>query len=209
MWSNFLNTPIKRSCTSFARAVALCCLVSTLSGCLSSMLTGAQLVYDRHQLQQQITAHQLHVKANHAVFSHYPHLKRTNVSITVFNGDLLVVGQVPTQHDKVIVQQALERISGYRRLFNELTVGKHVGLSQSLKDSWITSKIRAKMVAENGLDPSQFKIITENNIVYILGDVKKQQAKIVIHLARTTSGVKKVVRAMKYFRYVSTAKTGR
>ena len=118
-----------------------------------------------------------------------------------YNKDLIAIGQVPTKTDKALVSQALKSITGARRFFNELTVSQNTSLKQAIKDSWLTGKLRAKMVAENGIDPSQFKIISENNIVYILGDVRKPQAERVIHLAQNLSGVTKIIRILRYYQY--------
>ena len=176
--------------------------IMVCTSCVSSMMSVSQVVYDRHEIQQDVIDHQLQVKANHALFDHYPHLKRENISITAYNKDLIVIGQVQYKSDKLLVDKTLNKLPDIRRLFNELTIGKKVSFVQSIKDSWITSKIRARMVTANDIKPSDFKIITENSVVYILGDVKKEQAKIVVSFAQQTSGVTKVVRVLKYYQYV-------
>lgn len=166
------------------------------------MVSVGQLVYERRAIQADITNHQLQLKANHALFDHYHHLKLANISITAYNKDLVVTGQVPKVEDKQLVSKILQKIKGARRVFNELTIGANVGLAQSMKDSWITSKIRARMIAANDINPRAFKIITEMGVVYILGDVKKAQARIVVDIARNTTGVKKVIRILKYYQFV-------
>ena len=181
---------------SFLIGVTLLC-----SSCVSSFFSGAQLVYDRHSIQKGIDNHQIQVKANHQLFDRYPHLKRANISVVTYNKDLIVLGQVPTQADKNLVSRTLQSVQGHRRFFNELVVGNNASLAQSIKDSWLTAKLRTKMVAENGIDPSQFKIISENSVIYILGDVKKPQANIVVQLAQNISGVSKVVRILRYYNY--------
>lgn len=180
--------------------ITLSCLVS---GCVSSLLSTAQLAYDRHNIHQQVSNQQLAVRANHALFDKYPALKRQNISIVAYNKDLIVLGQVSNKQQKQLVSDTLQTLKGARRFFNELTIGSHTSFSQSLADSWITSKIRATMIATNDLDPSPFKIITEKGVVYVLGDVKKTQANIVVDIARKTDGVQKVVRVLRYYKYVS------
>lgn len=168
-------------------------------------MSGAQLVYDRHSIQKSIDNHQLQVKANHRLFDAYPHLKRANISIVVYNKDLIIIGQVPSVADKDLVSSRLKSLKGIRRFFNELTVGSNISIAQSVKDSWLTTKMRTKMVAENGVDPSPFKIITENGVIYILGDVKKSQAEKVIQLAQNVSGAHKIIRILQYYTYSTKA----
>ena len=177
-----------------------------ISGCVSSFMSVGQVVYDRHNIQYELSNHQLQVKANHALFDTYPHLRKiANVTVTVYNHDLIVTGQVPSKTDKKLVTKLLNDLKGSRSLFNELTIGSNRTLMQALKDSWITSQIRTRMIAANDIDPSAFKILTENGVVYVLGDVKKAQAEIVVDFARETAGVTKVIRVMKYYQYVVNA----
>lgn len=181
----------------------LCLIGITLlcSSCVSSVFSGAQLVYDRYSIQQGIDNHQIQVKANHRLFDRYPHLKRANISVITYNKDLIIIGQVPTQADKVLVNNTLKSLKGMRRFFNELVVSQNSSMAQSIKDSWLTTKLRTKMVAENGIDPSKFKVISENSVVYIMGDVKKSQANKVVQLAQNLSGVSKVIRILRYYHY--------
>ena len=136
------------------------------------------------------------------MFDKYPSLRLANISVVTNNNDVIVIGQVPNQSYKALVSKNLKNIKGARRVFNELTIGANNSIINSISDSWLTSKIRASMVLENGLDPSQFKIITEKGVVYILGDVKKSQAKKVIQIVSRTSGVKKVVKILRYYNYI-------
>lgn len=169
------------------------------TSCSNPLVSAAQLVYDRQSIKESIDNHQIQVKANHTLFEHYPHLRKANVSLVTFNKDLIAFGQVPTSQDKDIVTKTLEHLQGPRRFFNELSVGPNASVLQNLKDSWLTAKLRAKMVAENGVDPSLFKIVCEKNVVYILGDVKKAQAHKVIGLAKQLSGADKIVKIMRYY----------
>jgi osmotically-inducible protein OsmY len=176
-----------------------------LTSCITSLFSGAQLVYERQAISKEINNHQIYIKANHALFDHYRSLRQANISVVAYNYDLVVVGQVARSDDKKLVSKILKKIKGVRRVFNELTIGENTSISKAISDSWLTSKIRAKMVAENGLDPSQFKIISEKGAVYILGDVKKDQAQKVIEIVRRTSGVKKVIKILRYYNYTDIA----
>jgi osmotically-inducible protein OsmY len=42
------------------------------------------------------------------------------------------------------------------------------------------------------------KVVTENAVVFLLGLVKRQEAKDAIEIARTTEGVKRVVTVFEY-----------
>ncbi len=187
------------------KASGLIFICVCLTSCITNLFSGAQLVYERQAIRDEINNHQIYVKANHALFDKHRSLKQANISVVAYNYDIIVIGQVANKKDKDLVSSILKKVKGGRRVFNELTIGENTSISKSISDSWLTSKIRSQMVAENGLDPSQFKIISEKGVVYILGDVKKEQAQKVVAIVRRTSGVKKVIKILRYYNYISQA----
>jgi osmotically-inducible protein OsmY len=62
----------------------------------------------------------------------------------------------------------------------------------------VTTKVKARFVDGQRFNPIHVKVVTENQVVYLLGLVKKQEAKDAVELARTTEGVKKVVTVFEY-----------
>lgn len=174
----------------------LMCTVA-LSGCLGSIWTGASLVYDRHNVYRKLDDYSLSVNAGHALFYDrlYQHVECT-LDLAVFNGDILLAGHVPTQELRTEAIRRLEKLP-YRRFFMQVAVNKKE--SDGIEDTWITTKIRSQIVADADIDPNQFKIITVDNIAYVMGDVKPSEAKKVINIARSTKGVIRVVTLLKYY----------
>jgi osmotically-inducible protein OsmY len=62
----------------------------------------------------------------------------------------------------------------------------------------ITSAVKTKMFASRALKSNDFKIVTENGVVYILGISTPKQADLAVSIARDSSGVKKVVKLIQY-----------
>ena len=61
-----------------------------------------------------------------------------------------------------------------------------------------TSKVKARFVEANRFRANHVKVVTENSIVYLLGIVKRQEANDATEIARTTSGVQRVVKVFEY-----------
>ncbi|MBA2710900.1 MAG: BON domain-containing protein [Tatlockia sp.] len=179
----------------FCILVAGCCF---LTGCISNLWTGANLVYDRHNVYKKLSDYQLAAKASHALF-HDQVLKCDNCSVdlAVFNGDILLAGHVPSLVLRTEAKKRITGLSGSRRFFNQLDLSSKP--AKTVDDSWITTKIRSRIFADSEIDPNAFKIITSDSIVYLMGDVKPQQAEKVIDIARTTEGVERVVKLFKYY----------
>lgn len=169
-----------------------------LTACLSNLWTGATIVYDRHNIYKKVNDYQLAVQANHTLYKDEAFKRKDcSIDLAVFNGDILMTGHVPTIK---LRQKAFDRIfalRGYRRIINQIEINEQG--SNVIEDSWITAKIRTRIFADSEIDPHAFKVITSNRIVYLMGDVRPQQAREVIQIARNTNGVERVVKLFKYF----------
>lgn len=188
------------------RLLALLTLLCTLlCGCISNIWTGANLVYDRHDVYKKLNDYHLLVAANHSLYAD----KRLKcdycvLDVVTFNGDILVAGHLPTTELIEEARLRLFQVQGYRRLY--IKIGLSQTKANTLQDSWITTKIRSQIFADDSIDPNAFKIVTSDNIVYLMGDVKRDEAQTVINIARYTAGVKRVVTLLKYFTYQAVQK---
>lgn len=182
------------------RFIIITMLLALLSGCISGVWTGASLIYDRHNVYQKLSDYHLGSKVNRALFHDKTFkLPSSAIDVAVFNGDVLLAGHVPVASLRHEAQSRVEQVGGYRRFFNLLSLEVHA--PQPVSDSWITAKIRSQIIADSEINPHAFKIVTSDAVVYVMGDVRPEQAKKVIHIARHTAGVKKVVRLLRYYSY--------
>ena len=169
-----------------------------LTGCIGQIWTGASTVYNRHSLYKHLSDFQLSANASRAIYKDKT-FKRSDciIDIAVLNGDILLAGHVPTAALKAEAIGRVRSLHEYRRLFNQISVGP--SNDNRLRDDWITTKLRSKIIANSNLDPNSFKVVTSDFIVYLMGDVHPDQARKVIYMARTCAGVKRVVTLFKYY----------
>ncbi|WP_419419715.1 BON domain-containing protein [Legionella sp. D16C41] len=168
-----------------------------LTSCMGSLWTGATLVYDRHNVYKKLYDYQLALEANRALFQDRL-LKQDGcyLDLAVFKGDILLAGHLPNKDLRALAASRLKSLRGYRELF--IQVANYSAPANDLVDSWITTKIRSQILADAEIDPNDFKIITVDNIVYVMGDVRPKQAERVLNLAKNTQGVIRVVKLMRY-----------
>ena len=175
-------------------------LTACLSGCLGTVWSGASAVYDRHNMYQKLNDYNLLVQVNDALAVNRTFNNPSCViDIAVFNGDILLAGHLPSAEMLDELQHRMSKVKGYRRLFNEMKIKKVS--TNSIQDSWITTKIRSQIFADSSIDPNAFKIVTSDRIVYLMGDVKPDEAEKVIKIARNIEGVEQVVKILRYFTY--------
>jgi osmotically-inducible protein OsmY len=121
-----------------------------------------------------------------------------HVNVTSYNRIVMLTGEVPTEADKEQAGRVARAVENVRAVNNELAVAAVTPLSGRTNDAIITSKVKARFVDGQKFSPLHVKVVTENGVVYLLGLVKKQEAADATDIARTTSGVTKVVRLFEY-----------
>lgn len=180
-------------------------LLCLLGGCMDAAVTGAQTVYNRHSLKKTLNDHEISLRAGQAIYVASKAFQDTHVSVSCFNGTILLTGQVTTASQRTRIEMIVQRIAAENypaptTLYNRIEVAPPASSLTRLSDSWITTKIITQLVASEEVDPSQIKVITENGTVYLMGTVPPDQGKAAIDIARTTDGVQEVVKVFKWVR---------
>lgn len=176
---------------------------SVITGCVPMAVTTVatktvQVAHDRRTVGTLLDDQAIELKAQLRLKKIPEVHDFSHVVVTSYNNVLLVTGQVPHDYMKDEVTQALARIPKVRQVFNELTLGGSTSLKQRSVDTWITTKIKSSLLAEGKIDVTRVKVITENDVVYLLGLVTMEEAEAATLVARQTAGVKEVIRAFEY-----------
>ncbi len=127
-----------------------------------------------------------------------PELAQANISVTSYNGVLLLTGQVAREELRQTAGATAKRTKRVRQVHNEIKVSGTISLVARSNDSWISTKVKSKMLSDTTIDSSRIKVVTENGVVYLLGLVTRQEAERAVELTRKTGGVQKVVRIFEY-----------
>lgn len=183
------------------QGVSLFCLSVILSGCagVGGVWTGAMLIYDRHNVYKKMDDYRLGADANRRLFSNDRlRCEGCAIDLAVFHRDVLLTGHVPTIGLREEANTRLARLEGIRKMYNQLAIRSTS--DHTLQDSWITAKIRSQIIADAAIDPGQFKIVTADGIVYVMGDMMPGQAARVLQIARETDGVLRVVKLFNVYR---------
>jgi osmotically-inducible protein OsmY len=125
-------------------------------------------------------------------------LENAHIVVVSFNGNVLLTGQVPSQELAGLAEQTVMKIRYVRQVHNEFSIAPTSNLSARSNDSWITTRIKSKMLFSTRVDPAEVKVVTEAGTVYLLGLVNQNSADKAVEMARNTSGVQKVVRMFEY-----------
>ena len=92
---------------------------------------------------------------------------------------------------------------------NELGIGGNSTLGSRSTDAMLGGKVKATLVDAKDLQANAFKVVVERGIVYLMGRVTEREANRGTELARSVSGVQKVVRVFEIISEAELANLGR
>ena len=174
--------------------------VIALGGCVAAAVGGAAaggylVGEDRRPANAMAEDEGIELGASNRITEKYP---EAHINSTSYNRLVLLTGEAPTADAKADIEKIVRGLSNVRGTFDEMTVAPATALSSRTNDSYITSKVKARFVDARKFNPVHVKVVTENSVVYLMGIVKKQEADAATEIARTTSGVRRVVRVFEY-----------
>ncbi len=176
--------------------------VLLIQGCAPAVVggaaTGAAVAYDRRTTGTVIDDQGIEFKAAYALFNNKEIYDQSHINVTSFNGVVLLTGETPSESLKQKATAEVKQIPKVKRIHNELAIAAPSALPSRSTDTWITSKIKAKMATDERIDPFHIKVVTERGIVYLLGLVSRAEAQQAVNLVTNTAGVQRVVKIFEY-----------
>ncbi|NDH09483.1 MAG: BON domain-containing protein [Gammaproteobacteria bacterium] len=183
---------IKRSLILVLSLLLSSCAVAVLAGA-----AGSYIVYDDRSMRAlEKDARIFHVV--HKALVRDKQLSSSHVNVTSFKQVVLLTGQTPYASARAVVEKYARQAPNVRRIYNEITIENPSSAWQRTQDTGITSNIRTHMLTKKDLESGAIRIVTENAVVYLMGDVSHAQADLAVNVARQVPGVQKVVKVFQY-----------
>jgi osmotically-inducible protein OsmY len=178
-------------------------LCISLSACVPAALVvgataGGAVVYDRRGIKTKLDDTSISQKAYAAIKNDPSLQKNTRFSLAVFNGIVLMLGEVQTEEQRERAYTLVAKVPDVKRIFNQMTVGPIAPLSARAHSSLITAQVKAAMLGKPGLRSTQVKVVTNNKVVYLMGVTSHRQANLAVDTARRVTSVAKVVKVFEY-----------
>lgn len=127
-----------------------------------------------------------------------PRFKEANINVTSFNGVVLLTGQVGNAELIPIATAAVEPLRNVERVHNELQVAAKTTVISRTNDSWITTKVKSALLADETAQASNIRVVTENDVVYLMGLVSRAEADAAVAAVKEIQGVQKIVKVFDY-----------
>jgi osmotically-inducible protein OsmY len=174
------------------------CLV--LQGCIEMAAIGAGAAVasavDRRTTGAQVDDEGIELRATNRVSERFG--DKVHVNITSFNRNVLITGEAPDAKTRDEIEKIVAGVPNARAVTNDLEVRANTTLGNRANDATITGKVKARFLDAGKFNPLHVKVVTERSVVYLLGIVTEAEAADAVEIARTTGGVRKVVRMFDY-----------
>ena len=157
---------------------------------------GAMVAQDRRTVGTLTEDEGIELKASGRIGERFK--DSAHVNVTSYNRMVLLTGEVPDAAARTEVERIARGVENVRGVYNETVASGVTSYTARSNDSIITSKAKVRFLDAGKFNALHVKVVTENGVVYLMGLVKKQEAADATELARTTSGVQKVVRLFEY-----------
>lgn len=182
-------------CTAFILSIS-----TQLSGCVAVAAGGAAAggaaALDRRTAGIYVEDENIEIKSLQQIRKTLG--EEAHVNVTSYNLNVLMTGEVPTQEAKIEAENIVKGIENVKNITNEMVIGPKTSMRDRANDTYLTSVIKSKFVAEKDFAANSVKIVTEASVVYLMGIVTTREANLATEIARTTNGVAKVVKVFEY-----------
>ena len=197
--------------SSLTRLAAALLSATVLAGCAPLLVGGAVIggglvATDRRTAGIQLEDQAIELKAAARVREL---ATLGNVNVVSYNRNVLITGEVPDGNEKARVERAVAAVENVRGVVNELGIGGNSSLGSRSQDAVLGAKVKATLVDAKDVHANAYKVVLERGIVYLMGRVTEREAARGTELARSVSGVQKVVRVFEVLSEQELAELGR
>lgn len=190
----------------FLRILFLGVMAVMLTACFNVATTSMQMAYNHRNFKKNFDDQYTTFRAYRLLTVENPQFKDSNFTIATYNGVVLLAGQTPTKEQAKGAEQLVQTLPGAQKIYNFIEVSAPSSRVVRLNDSWITTKIKSKIIASDEVDASSVKVVTENGTVFLMGVLQPEEADAAVALASETEGVQRVVKMFSYLHLRNTEK---
>ncbi len=182
-------------------AGALCC--SLLAGCVPLVVGAAAggtaiVAVDRRSAGMQLVDKNIERRTQNTINESIGEVGR--VIVSSYNQRVLLTGEVPNEAAKQSAETMARNATDVKRVDNQLTIGPRASFSTRSNETWITSRVKAELLATKEVPSGSINVITTRGVVYLMGQVTDLEAQ---RAASAAAGVSGVSRVIKVFDIVS------
>jgi len=178
-----------------------------LHGCFAVLaggaVAGANVAHDRRSFGRVVEDRNLQLSVLDKINRDKAMVRDNNhVKVVVYDGVMLLCGQVRDMDLKQRAQSIAESFEGVSRLVNEIEVtDEPQGFWRRRQDNAQSARVKTALLdvtSMPGFDPTRINVTSAHGVVYLMGIVNHEEDAAATEIARNVGGVEKVVKLFEY-----------
>ncbi len=163
-------------------------LSASLTGCV-----GVSLTTEERSFSNAVGDFNARTDLNARLLAQGPELF-TNVATSVIEGRVHLSGTVPTNEDRLTATRLAWGTPNIKEVVNDIEVTNEGDLLDTVRDRWINTQVRARILSDAAIKDINYTINTQNRTIYILGIAQDQAEldRVLVH-ARSVPEARRVV----------------
>ena len=171
-----------------------------LQGCAPLLLAGAGAAVlsfeDRRTTGAQVEDQGIELRTGNRVGDRFS--GKVHINVTSFNRYVLLTGEVPDEAARGEIEKIARGVPNVLGVTNDVQVAGMSSMGSRSNDTYLTSKVKTRFIDSGKFNAIHVKVVTEAGVVYLLGMVTEKEAEDAVEIARTSGGVRKVVKMFEY-----------
>jgi len=191
----------------YKKMLMLLLALPLLHGCFAVVaggaVAGANVVHDRRSFCRVLEDRNLQLSVLDKINRDKAMVRDNNhVKVVVYDGIILLCGQVRSAELKQRAQMVAESFEGIDRLVNDIEVtDEPQGFWRRRQDNAQSARVKTALLditSMPGFDPTRINVTAAHGVVYLMGLVTHEEDNAATEIARNVGGVDKVVKVFEY-----------
>ena len=140
----------------------------------------------------------IEMSATDKIYSNRDLQTKVHINVNSYNHVVLLTGEALSRDLREEAVDIVRKLKNVRQVYNEIRIADLTSFESRANDSWISSKVKSKMLATKNFDATKVEVTTENRDVYLMGFVTQQQGAEAADIASQTEGVQRVIKLFEY-----------
>lgn len=163
----------------------------------TGVTAGGYAVRNEKGIGGKISDVELTVKVDDAL-GKLSHKLKKDIFYVVKNGDVLIVGSVPSNESKCSILETIKSIKNVHDVYDEMKIGESYSFVDACSDNLMIADFNARTVINNDTKSLNYKILVYKFNIYLVGTVNSEkELNSVIAIAKSLVGVKKIISYIK------------
>lgn len=127
----------------------------------------------------------------------------SHVRVDSYNKVVLITGEAVSESVRERILSMAAQVQGIRKIHNEVAIMPPLSNDAKETDTLINAKVKATLIASEGIDATLTLAVTSKQTVYLMGLMTRAEAERINKVVRSVEGIRQVVPLFEYVRLVA------